>query len=529
MRSLTERTARRIEIAITVVLTSALVFLHFVVLTNAGTLWRDEISSLSLATKPSWQSFWSTLVFDPFPVLFFLLLRLWSALGAHNDFELRLLGVMIGCAIVFALWVSARLLKRATPFIAFVLIGFNPVLIFWGDTLRPYGLGVVWIIFTFACFWRLLERPNLRWFMLAALLATAAVQTLFTNSLLVFACGVSAAGIAAIRKDWRAAAMIIAAGCIAACSLVIYLPIINATHEWSIIRKAPFPLLFHLQQARDALAGWGTFSFRLWLLIIALCICVTAIAYHKAQEHRALALYGLATSAIAALATFCFFSAISWPTHVWYYLPLLTVCALALFIALDVHLRAASLVLLVVVAGCTCLGLAAPTIIDRSRLRASNVDEVAQVVDAEEHPGDFIVIDDFTYAITFSRYYHGRNSWMSVPPLRDLSLHNWGEVMRQMQTPDAMRPLLDQVQKALTTGHRVWLITGSVRPFPASAPEAVPPFDPHTPRSLGFYLHSWSEQLRYELRRDAKTITTVQLKADQPISRYEEPRVVVFE
>ena len=57
--------ARKIEFAVAGVLTLAVVALHFNVMRHAGPLWRDEISSLSLATKPTLTEFWSSLTFDP--------------------------------------------------------------------------------------------------------------------------------------------------------------------------------------------------------------------------------------------------------------------------------------------------------------------------------------------------------------------------------------------------------------------------------------------------------------------------------
>jgi hypothetical protein len=57
--------ARKIEFAVAGVLTLEIVALHFNVMRHAGPLWRDEISSLSLATKPTLTEFWSSLTFDP--------------------------------------------------------------------------------------------------------------------------------------------------------------------------------------------------------------------------------------------------------------------------------------------------------------------------------------------------------------------------------------------------------------------------------------------------------------------------------
>src|SRR4051812_14429194 len=99
------RIPRAVEFAITLSLSVAIVALHFNVLQHAGPLWRDEISSLSLATMPTFGDFWRGLVYDPVPALFFGLLRLWTMLvPAGNDEALRYLGFVIGCGALSALW-----------------------------------------------------------------------------------------------------------------------------------------------------------------------------------------------------------------------------------------------------------------------------------------------------------------------------------------------------------------------------------------------------------------------------------------
>ncbi len=57
--------ARKIEFAVAGVLTLEVVALHFNVMRRDAPLWRDEISSLSLQTKPTPTEFWSSLTFDP--------------------------------------------------------------------------------------------------------------------------------------------------------------------------------------------------------------------------------------------------------------------------------------------------------------------------------------------------------------------------------------------------------------------------------------------------------------------------------
>src|SRR6478672_9082089 len=115
---------QRIELLLAVVLTVGLIGLHFVALFSTGPLWRDEISSLTLATKPTWREVWSTLVYDPFPALFFTTLRTWHAFFGGTDFTLRVLGCGIGLICLAGFWISARSTnRRSAPLLALALLG----------------------------------------------------------------------------------------------------------------------------------------------------------------------------------------------------------------------------------------------------------------------------------------------------------------------------------------------------------------------------------------------------------------------
>ena len=75
------RLARIVEWSVAGILTLVIVFAHVRVLQHAGPLWRDEISSLRVATMPTFSAFWAALIYDPFPALFFALLHFWEWSG----------------------------------------------------------------------------------------------------------------------------------------------------------------------------------------------------------------------------------------------------------------------------------------------------------------------------------------------------------------------------------------------------------------------------------------------------------------
>ena len=155
----------RLEWATALGLSLLAVWLHVEVLRHAGGLWRDEIGGVQLATLPALREVWRWLTHDAFPLLFPLLVRLWSALGlGGSDMGLRTLGFGIGCLLLGAVWLTARWLGLKPPVLALGLFAVNLSVIRWGDSLRAYGCGAILILLTFGLIWRQVQSPGLvRW------------------------------------------------------------------------------------------------------------------------------------------------------------------------------------------------------------------------------------------------------------------------------------------------------------------------------------------------------------------------------
>src|ERR1039458_10895302 len=76
--------------------TLAILGLHFFFLFHAGGFWRDEVNVINLAGSHSL----SFMARDSFPVLMPLLIKGWAALGlAGSDLKVRLLGSVIGLGL----------------------------------------------------------------------------------------------------------------------------------------------------------------------------------------------------------------------------------------------------------------------------------------------------------------------------------------------------------------------------------------------------------------------------------------------
>ncbi|HEY2124593.1 MAG TPA: hypothetical protein VGG94_03930, partial [Chthoniobacterales bacterium] len=128
------RIAQTIEFTVAGLVTAAIFALHLNVMQHAGPLWRDEISSLRVATMPTLGGLWSALVYDPVPALFFGVVRFWNWIcSGASDESFRHLGFGIGLGVTAALWISAWSMKKAPPLWALLLFGLSPVALVWGD------------------------------------------------------------------------------------------------------------------------------------------------------------------------------------------------------------------------------------------------------------------------------------------------------------------------------------------------------------------------------------------------------------
>ncbi len=122
------------ELALAIFMTLILIGFHVIFFLHAGPLWRDEISSLTLATKPSFAEFWRFLPFDPFPASYFLLLRSWHAIGlGESDLQLRVLGLLIGLSLIGAFWFSCYSIDKSPPLWPLALFALNPLTLEAGD------------------------------------------------------------------------------------------------------------------------------------------------------------------------------------------------------------------------------------------------------------------------------------------------------------------------------------------------------------------------------------------------------------
>ena len=154
-------------------------------------LWADELFTAELPSLPLAGVIQHT-VNDVHPPLYFLLVRLWSALAGHSDFALRWFSVA-------AAWLSLALLFRLgrrwcgvrVGLLGAALWGLSPLVILYERMARYYSLAALLGLVSCYAFWQICsrDRTELRWWLVYVLSSWAALYTFYLTGLLVLAQG----------------------------------------------------------------------------------------------------------------------------------------------------------------------------------------------------------------------------------------------------------------------------------------------------------------------------------------------------
>ena len=497
----------RCEFVGAILLTLVLVAFHFVFWIHAGPLWRDEISSLALATKPTISELWQSLKFDPFPASYFIVLRFWQVVFGENDLALRGLGLLIGLTLLGSLWFVSYFVDKSPPLWSLVLFGFNPLTLETGDSLRPYGFGLIWIILAFGFLARLIFGfQNKTVVRLAFAVAILSVQSNFTNSLALFAIITGAVVVLARRRAWSRSALAIGTGAVAALTLLPYLPIMIATGDWSKILANKNDFASVIAVARDAIGDPGVFAAGIWItLILALLISAGAVCFlrNRLGLNRERIIFSAAVLFVAVVTTIGFLSWAKYLVFPRYFLAVLAVGALCIDIFWNavprqttLHALGLCLALVVAIASLSSLS-------ERSRTRMTNCDQIAATLERRSGADDLIIVTSPFYGISFQRYYNGPANWVTLPPIEDLTLHRWDLMKQAMTQPDPVPELVSRTESALRSDHKIFLV-GKLGPPPATEPEPLPP----APQSefgwqMETYTGQWKSELTYWIEHHA--------------------------
>lgn len=472
----------RLEWLVALLVTAFSIALHVRFVTNVGGLWRDETNSLNLAALPSLSEIWRFLEYDSFPILYFFVLRLWTGVfGAGNDAALRVLGLIVGLAIIGILWANARAFRARVPVLSIALLGLNPMFIRYGDSVRAYGLGILLVLLTLRSFWRLVEQPSVmsgKRIVMAALWALLSVHCLYYNSVLLLAIAVGAVAVAARARAWRAAGVVLAIGASVAVSLLPYAPMMVRMREWTFFVNFPcsFPWLW--KRASEVMGSPLPEEVGLWtgLFLSGLSIVVAHAAWNRCGRSRTRSvLANLPAPVLFAAITLCvgvigysgFLRMLNYYTQPWYYITLAAFAACTLdvsFGAWPSSKTCSGLRCVRIAVAAALLCFAAGEAWEQMPVRHTNVDLLAARLTHLAKEEDLILVPRWECAISFWRYYYGAAEVITLPTIEDHRFHRYDLLLEQMKASNGYQLVLTKIETVLRSGHRVF-IAGEL-PYP---------------------------------------------------------------
>jgi hypothetical protein len=550
----TDRTA----LAVCVVATLLAVWLHIVYLTHAGALWRDEAGGVQLSSQPG-LGVTCRPAREWFPVFFFALVRGWSALGlGASDFSLRILGFLVGLGLLGAIWLNARLMEVRWPLISLALLAANLTVVRWGDSLRAYGCGTIFILLTLGLIWRLVSSPGIASFVLAAFAATLSVQTLYPNAFLVSAACIAGSVVCIRRRAWKTLLLVLGVGILPALSLLPYVPQIIVSRDCMALHRMGFTPDFLWASLSLALGSGQDWPLWAWfgLLPVVLAMAWETVlgaprnnaaavgqaslpdTQHAIRNTRSmlrvpccvsrenlgltddLPLFGLCAlvSGVALFVAFLLISGL--PAQPWYFLPPMVFTAAALDATLAGMLRRLG----IWPPACAAIIVLAmfPTTLKLAEFRQTNIDLIAAELQRRAKPGDLIVVSPAYCGITFARYYKGPVAWTTLPPMDDHSCHRSDLLKQNLCSKALLQGVLDQAAHTLESGYTLWMVGALSPPSPGETTPPDLPQEPAPGQPFGYTEgiicgYVWDRQMAHFLDTRPQTLEVIQLGAATPV------------
>jgi hypothetical protein len=511
---------------------------HGLRLVHAGGLWRDEAALAHLATLPSLGAVWRLLARDSVPILAPLAIRTYVGIAGAGDQALRGFGMAVGLAVAAALWLAARSTGRSLPLLSLALVGANAAFVVFGDSLRGYGLGSLFMLLSFTALGRLLAYPGPGTATAALVAALGAVHSLFGNAVLVGAL-CSAAAIAAMWQGRRrVAAAALGVGIAAGLSLLPYAATLKEARSASLLMShAVSPWLI----VRVLAATLGPVAAA-WLVLLGLGLAgvawrLAAPAGPEARDARdgavqearvsrsrddTLRLFSALVIVLGVAGQLLFLAFLRFTPRAWYDLPLIALVGGALEPLVAGFCRTPWTRLARVALALALAATQLPAALPRLRMRMTNADLVARRLAVAAAGGDLVVVSPWHFGISFDRYYRGPATWMTLPQVADHQTHRHDLLMARLAARHPIDDVLQGVRRTLAGGHRVWLVGELRLPPPGRQPPILPPA-PAT--AWGWddlpYGISWELQLGALLRDHAASLQEVPVPSADPISPLE--------
>lgn len=456
---------RSIEWIVAALFAAFIAVLHFVNLKHAGGMWRDEAAAVNLALFPSFGEIWAHLEHESFPLLLTMLLRAWNAIGlGASDLALRSFGMLVGLAVLAALWWNAWRFSASPPIISMLLFGLSPIAIRWGDSLRAYGLGVLCLLLALGLIWNVVRSPSRKTVLLAMVSSIFAVQALYQNIFMLAAFCLGGVVVAMRRGDFKRALLVVSVALPAALSLLPYLGVIRRANQWNVATEVPIDLPRIWLVLHRALSDPGPLMFWLWAILFSAAIVIGCVLLPRRKKAPArsddseVAWFLLTIMAATSIAYYIFLKLLMFPTETWYYLVWMGVMAVAIDAVMARLVRGGWARAIRLVAVVTVVAALSRGVWQQASVRMTNLDLVAQRLSKEAGKEDLVLVHPWFCGVTFQRYYKGSAEWSTLPPLADHRLQRLDLFKEKMQLETPIQPVLEKMEATLRAGHTVWLV-----------------------------------------------------------------------
>ena len=501
-----------------------------------GGLWRDEVNTINLATLPTWHDVWQFHNQDSFPLLFAATARIWSGFFGSGDDSIRILGLIIGLAVVAAFWINARLMGMPFPFWSLVLAAANPLIIRYGDSARGYGLSLVFLLLMFGFVWKVTQTLEWRWIAFATATAVLGVQATYYNAVLLFAICTAACLVVLREGNWRTAFAVIGIGATAAISLLPYAQTFLRASEWNFLVQYPFTISWMWERLSEVIGSPHSIGIAIWSVLVLAAVTAAAITIFRAESdpragpRKRVALFCGAALLVGILSYTAFLKLLSYRTHPWYYLSLITFVAICIDpilwpknLGLHRSIRAGAVALLLAL-----MAVPASRIVGA---RHTNLDLVAQQLESLAAPDDLILLTHWQCGVTLQRYYRGPTHWMTIPPVAEFRFQSHQPIIAQMRAEAPLDPIFAKAERAMKSGNRVWVVGGARFPRPGQPPPALPRVGHGNDgwRGSESFYPVWGMQVMHFLRQHLTRARTVSFPETGPVGPFENLPVGVVE
>ncbi len=495
-----------------------IVFLHLQVLVYGGGLWRDEASSAALASRSFGTGIHDDLKYDSYPPVSTIIFHGWSKIS-NSDISFRILGFLIGITILGAFFYNSYLMGISVPFLSLSFFGFNFIAVHYGDSIRPYGLGILFILVTFGLVWKFATTSDTwKLFVLTTMFAILSVQTMYQNSFLLFACCIAGMLVAYLNKNYTKVWEIFSVGLISAVSLIPYIGFIRYATGWSSIAKVSSGAMNLKSVLADALG----LSMPIILIILILILVASVLKNRKMISLRKdLFIYSLVALLAGGISYLTFLQIVRVPAQVWYFIPILAfvgICADAIFTTLFEKFKYSdSIMAFVFIIFLFILNQNDPSFLES---RFTNVDLIVNQVSDYADDKDLIVINPWQMGVSFNRFYKGQTKWITFPEFSDHTIFRYDIMKQKMSETDPIEPSMATIRSTLSNGGKVWVI-GDLGKEPQYSVKPAGGF-------MNPYLNYWTNELTSNLQEHAIVSSTILVESDRPINKLENASLTLF-